>query len=93
MNCSWVQGAFWGLTLGLVIGLVRFIWECSYGQTMCGEENSIPSIISKVHYLHFGIILFVIVCAICVVVSLSTEAIEDKYVSENLSRILSYVAF
>ena len=26
------QAAFWSLMLGLVIGMIRFIWETSYGQ-------------------------------------------------------------
>ncbi|KAK6192710.1 hypothetical protein SNE40_004136 [Patella caerulea] len=75
------QGAFWGLMVGLVAGLTRFIWEFSYSPVPCGEEeNDIrPDIISKVHYLHFGILLFGLVVIVAVIVSLLTAPIEDRY--------------
>ncbi|XP_013421875.1 sodium/glucose cotransporter 4 isoform X1 [Lingula anatina] len=76
------QGAFWGLMIGLVTGLARFIWEYSYGPAPpCGEtsDNPIPPIISKVHYLHFGILLFFISAIATIVISLLTKAIPDEY--------------
>ncbi|XP_076472931.1 sodium/glucose cotransporter 4-like [Babylonia areolata] len=74
-------GAFWGLMVGLVVGIVRFAWEYSYSPVPCGEEarDGRPDIISKVHYLHFGIILFVIVFVVTVVVSLLTKPIDEKH--------------
>ena len=75
------QGAFWALMVGLVVGIVRFAWEFAYPRVACGEEDPKPDIISKVHYLHFGIILFAITFIVAVVVSLFTKAIPDKYVS------------
>ena len=56
-----MKGAFWGLILGLVIGMVRFVWQFSYKDSPCGIFNSLdsrPELLSKVHYLHFAIILF-----------------------------------
>jgi len=38
-------------------------------------------IITKVHYLHFGCILFVIVCIVTTVISLLTKPIDEKHVS------------
>lgn len=69
--------------VGLVVGLIRFIWEYSYTVPPCGEEedDNRPAIISKVHYLHFGIILFGICFIVTVVISLLTKPIEDKHVS------------
>ena len=80
------QGAFWGLMVGLAVGLIRFIWEYAYKTVPCGEEDQDgrPDIISKVHYLHFGILLFVIVTVVTVVVSLVTEPIDDIHVSPAL---------
>ncbi|XP_014772047.1 sodium/glucose cotransporter 4 [Octopus bimaculoides] len=66
-------GAFVGLMSGLFIGLLRFIWEFSYANVPCGEEGSRPSIITDVHYLHFGLILFGIVIFITVAVSLVSK--------------------
>ena len=39
-----------------------------------------PSIISKVHFLHFGIILFVITCTASWIISLLTAPIPYKYI-------------
>ncbi|XP_076453048.1 sodium/glucose cotransporter 4-like isoform X2 [Babylonia areolata] len=72
-------GAFWGLMVGLVVGLVRFIWEYVYPAVPCGEEarDEKPDVISKVHYLHFGILLCGITTIVTVLVSLLTEPIDD----------------
>ncbi|KAH3890698.1 sodium/glucose cotransporter 4-like [Dreissena polymorpha] len=72
-------GAFWGLMVGLVTGLVRFAWEYSYSVPPCGEEakDTRPSIIKDVHYLHFGCILFGICVIVTVVISLLTKPIDD----------------
>jgi Na+/proline symporter len=79
------KGAFWGLMCGLVIGMIRFIMEFSYKVPPCGslEEDPRPAIISKVHYLHFAIILFIIVCAVTIGISLATEAIDKIHVRYN----------
>jgi SSS family transporter len=73
------KGAFWGLMIGLLIGLIRFVWEYSYKNYPCGEEHmsAKPDIVSKVHYLHFGVILFAIVVAVTVTISLLTAPIAD----------------
>jgi SSS family transporter len=75
------KGAFWGLILGLCIGVTRFDWEYSYTNYPCGEseKSSKPDIISKVHYLHFGIILFVIVFVTTIIISLMTAPIDDVH--------------
>lgn len=75
------KGAFWGLMSGLIIGLIRFSFEFAYTVPPCADKlpDPRPSIISKVHYLHFGCILFVIVCIITTVISLLTEPIAEKH--------------
>ncbi|XP_067649722.1 sodium/glucose cotransporter 4-like [Haliotis asinina] len=72
-------GAFWGLMVGLVTGLIRFAWEYSYSPTPCGvtSDNPMPDILSKVHYLHFGCILFVITIIVTIIISLLTKPIDD----------------
>ena len=56
--------------------MIRFVLEFSYVGLMpdclTGEPDPTPSVIADVHYLHFGIILFVIVFVVTVVVSLAT---------------------
>lgn len=39
-----------------------------------------PSVISKVHFLHFGIILFIITCSASWIISLLTAPIPYKYI-------------
>uniref|UniRef100_A0A3Q2Q387 Sodium/glucose cotransporter 1 n=1 Tax=Fundulus heteroclitus TaxID=8078 RepID=A0A3Q2Q387_FUNHE len=73
------SGAFYGLTIGLVIGLSRMITEFIYGTGSCVEPSDCPTIICGVHYLYFGMILFVISCIIIVGVSLITKPIDDKH--------------
>lgn len=67
------QGAFFGLMLGLVVGMIRFIWEFSYPNAPCGEDDPRPAIIANVHYLHFGIILFVITIIGTIIISILTK--------------------
>uniref|UniRef100_UPI00358F909C sodium/glucose cotransporter 1-like n=1 Tax=Myxine glutinosa TaxID=7769 RepID=UPI00358F909C len=73
------QGAFWGLVLGLFVGLARLITEFAYGTGSCVEKTNCPTIICGVHYLYFAIILFIITCIITVVISLLTPPIDEKH--------------
>ncbi|XP_034954509.1 sodium/glucose cotransporter 1 [Zootoca vivipara] len=73
------QGAFWGLVLGLLIGLSRMITEFAYGTGSCAEPSNCPDIICKVHYLYFAIILFVISIIIILTVSYMTKPIDDVH--------------
>ncbi|XP_067934509.1 sodium/glucose cotransporter 4-like [Watersipora subatra] len=76
------EGAFWGLMTGFVVGLIRFLLQYAvYPQPPpCGsdEENKVPDIVHKVHYLHFGCILFVITFIVTIVVSLLTKPINPR---------------
>ncbi|GFN97835.1 sodium/glucose cotransporter [Plakobranchus ocellatus] len=74
-------GSFYGLMVGLVVGIIRFAWEYSYERYPCGEDykSDKPDIISKVHYLHFGILLYGIVTIVTIVVSLLTPPIDDVH--------------
>lgn len=89
------KGAFWGLIIGLGVGLTRFIWEFSYESPPCGKSylDKRPAIISKVHYLHFGIILFVITCASSWTISLLTKPIPDKYVRIFFLNFLNFLIY
>lgn len=75
-------GAFWGLMIGLLTGMIRFIWQFSFSEPPCAKSDldKRPAIISKVHYLHFGVLLFIITCISTWVISILTEPIPDKYI-------------
>ncbi|XP_045172321.2 sodium/glucose cotransporter 4-like [Mercenaria mercenaria] len=73
------QGAFWGLVVGFAVGLIRMGLDFGYGSLGCGEEDSRPLVISKIHFLHFTIILFLISLIVTILISLCTSPIEDKH--------------
>ncbi|XP_063336753.1 sodium/glucose cotransporter 1-like isoform X1 [Pelmatolapia mariae] len=72
-------GAFYGLIIGLCIGLSRMITEFIYGTGSCAIPSNCPTIICGVHYLYFGLILFVISGIVMLAVSLMTKPIDDKH--------------
>ncbi|XP_055329529.1 sodium/glucose cotransporter 4-like [Paramacrobiotus metropolitanus] len=73
------KGAFWGLIVGLMLGIVRFILEFFvYPSVPCGEIDRRPSIIKDIHYLHFGLILFLLCVCVIVSVSLLTESPDQR---------------
>nr|XP_033812445.1 sodium/glucose cotransporter 1 [Geotrypetes seraphini] len=73
------QGAFWGLVIGLLIGLSRMFTEFAYGTGSCVKPSNCPTIICGVHYLYFALILFGASSIIVLGVSLLTPRIEDKH--------------
>ncbi|XP_072809112.1 sodium/glucose cotransporter 1-like isoform X1 [Vicugna pacos] len=73
------QGAFWGLTSGLLIGFCRMVSEFSYGTWSCLANDKCPLIICSMHYLYFAIILFTISLFTVLGISLLTDRIPDKH--------------
>lgn len=76
------KGAFYGLIIGLSVGLVRSIIELSYPSKPCAlksEENR-PAFLTAIHYLHFRFILFFLTIFVAWTVSLLTKPIPDKYI-------------
>ena len=77
-------GAFWGLMVGLVIGLIRFGLEFGYTIPPCGSSEPKPpdwwySWVGNIHYLHFGIILFGISGIVSIIISLVTPPIPEEH--------------
>lgn len=68
--CS--QGAFWGLMVGLVVGVCRMVLEFAFPPLRCGVEDSAPAVLRGVHYLHFAILLCGLTATVIVAVSLLT---------------------
>ncbi|KAL6472704.1 hypothetical protein MHYP_G00188920 [Metynnis hypsauchen] len=73
------QGAFYGLLIGLAIGLSRMITEFAYGTGSCVQPSNCPDIICGVHYLYFGLILFGVSLIVVLGISLMTKPIDDKH--------------
>ncbi|ERE82869.1 sodium/glucose cotransporter 4 [Cricetulus griseus] len=74
-------GAFWGLTFGLAVGIVRMILEFSYPAPACGEVDRRPAVLKDVHYLYFALLLCGLSAIITVLISFCTEPIPDEKAS------------
>uniref|UniRef100_A0A673N908 Sodium/glucose cotransporter 1 n=1 Tax=Sinocyclocheilus rhinocerous TaxID=307959 RepID=A0A673N908_9TELE len=76
-------GAFYGLCIGLLVGLARMITEFAYGTGSCVSPSHCPTIICGVHYLYFALIIFGLSCILILGISLMTKPIDDKHVSSS----------
>uniref|UniRef100_A0A671RCT4 Sodium/glucose cotransporter 1 n=1 Tax=Sinocyclocheilus anshuiensis TaxID=1608454 RepID=A0A671RCT4_9TELE len=72
-------GAFYGLCIGLLVGLARMITEFAYDTGSCVSPSNCPTIICGVHYLYFALILFSLSCILILGISLMTKPIDDKH--------------
>uniref|UniRef100_A0A8C5SWW8 Sodium/myo-inositol cotransporter 2 n=1 Tax=Laticauda laticaudata TaxID=8630 RepID=A0A8C5SWW8_LATLA len=96
LGCFWKRtnekGAFCGLLVGMMMGLIRMVLDFVYLQPGCGESDDRPAVVKYVHYLYFSMILGVITLIVVVAVSLLTEpppeemvcALENKLVPFSL---------
>ncbi|XP_014072087.1 sodium/glucose cotransporter 4 [Salmo salar] len=73
------QGAFWGLIVGLAVGLVQMVLVFVYGTPSCGEIDIRPAFIRDVHYLYFALILLALTGLVITAVSLCTPAIPEHH--------------
>lgn len=67
------KGAFCGLMTGLVIGVVRMILDFAYQEPECGSPDERPAIVSRLHYMYFAMLLFLLTGLIDIVISWLTE--------------------
>ncbi|XP_077984826.1 sodium/mannose cotransporter SLC5A10-like [Glandiceps talaboti] len=66
-------GTFWGLMIGLVLGLTRMVLSFVYEGPGCDQPDTRPAFLSQIHYLHFAIILFVVAFVVIIGISLLTK--------------------
>ncbi|KAM4896060.1 sodium/glucose cotransporter 4-like [Sylvia borin] len=71
-------GAFWGLMIGLAVGVVRMVMDLVYTVPSCGEEDRRPAVLKDVHYLYFALILCALTAIVTVVISLCTPPIPEE---------------
>uniref|UniRef100_A0A8C0J939 Sodium/mannose cotransporter SLC5A10 n=1 Tax=Chelonoidis abingdonii TaxID=106734 RepID=A0A8C0J939_CHEAB len=75
------QGAFWGLMLGLALGLARMGLEFAYPSPRCGVPDERPALVKDVHYLHFAILLCALTAGAVVGISLLSRPPSDLQVA------------
>uniref|UniRef100_A0AAY5EJW9 Sodium/mannose cotransporter SLC5A10 n=1 Tax=Electrophorus electricus TaxID=8005 RepID=A0AAY5EJW9_ELEEL len=76
-------GAFWGLMVGLAVGVTRMVLEFAFPPPRCGVFDPAPSVLRSVHYLHFAIILCALTAIVVAVVSLLTPPPTDELVRQT----------
>lgn len=62
------------------MGLCRMIPEFWFGTGSCVYPSSCPFLVCGVHYLHFGILLFLCTSVLVLLVSCCTRPIDDRHV-------------
>ena len=67
------RGAFAGLMIGFVFGLLRMILEFSKQPPLCGEKDTRFWFIRNIHFMYYALFLFWLTFFTCVIVSLCTE--------------------
>ncbi|KAI0223188.1 Sodium/myo-inositol cotransporter [Lamellibrachia satsuma] len=72
------QGAFWALMVGLVMGVTRMLLDFIYVEPLCGQLDTRPAIVAKVHYMYFAMLLFATTCSTMVIISLLTKPPADN---------------
>lgn len=78
-----LQGAFWGLMAGLVLGLARMGLELAHPTPHCGVPDRRPWLLADLHYLHFAALLCAITGAVVVGGSLMTPPPPSDRVSRT----------
>ncbi|NXY57371.1 SC5AB protein, partial [Callaeas wilsoni] len=85
LGCFWKRanekGAFWGLVVGLLLGVIRLVLDFVYPEPQCGEPDGRPGVIKYMHYLYFSMVLAAISTLIVLVVSLATEPPAPEMIS------------
>ena len=76
------MGAFSGLMIGLIVGVIRMTLDFIYTEPRCGEVDMRPRIL-HLHYMYFALLLFALTGMIMVVVSLCTKPPTDKQVTRT----------
>ena len=71
------------MIVGFIVGAIRMILDFTNLEPRCGEEDTRPSIIAKVHYMYFALILFWITVITIVVISLFTKPMKEGNVSKT----------
>ncbi|XP_071088199.1 sodium/glucose cotransporter 4-like [Haliotis cracherodii] len=74
-NRTTEPGAFWGLMISLVAGVIRMGMDFSYPAPFCGSDDvdNRPVVLSKIGFLHFAIILSGVSVLSTVIISLLTK--------------------
>lgn len=86
-----LQGAFWGLVIGLLVGCTRMLLDFIYPAPLCYEDDDRPSVLKNVHYLYFSTMLSFLTLVVVVVISLATDEPKPEQVSSKSELVLGLI--
>lgn len=78
--CLRIQGAFWGLMMGLC-RMVPVFW---FRTSSCIFPSNCPFLVCGIHYLYFAIVLFVCTSVLVLLVIYCTKPIDHQHVRDLL---------
>ncbi|NXO55972.1 SC5AB protein, partial [Aramus guarauna] len=85
LGCFWKRanekGAFWGLVIGLLLGVIRLVLDFIYPEPQCDETDLRPGVVKYMHYLYFSMVLAAISTLTVLVVSMVTEPPSEEMIS------------
>ncbi|XP_062603664.1 sodium/mannose cotransporter SLC5A10-like [Saccostrea cucullata] len=64
------KGAFWGMLVGQISGLIRMVLDFVYPSPGCGEPDNRPAVVAKVHFTYFAALILILTALVVIVVSL-----------------------
>lgn len=68
-----LQGVFWGLLIGYLVGLIRMVLDFVYLFFGCGKEDDCLGVIKYIYFIYFFVIFLVLVVVIILLVSFVIE--------------------
>ncbi|KAJ8300675.1 hypothetical protein KUTeg_022194 [Tegillarca granosa] len=77
-------GAFWGILIGHLCGVIRMIIDFSFPSPDCDQPDLRPTVLSRVHYTYFGPLLLVLTSFSILVISYLTTPMEKDKVGASL---------
>ena len=78
-----MQGAFYGMMLGFVLGISRMICDFAYTEPECGKPDERPGFV-KLNFMYFALIMFVVTSLCIAVLSFFGEKPTGNMVSLSL---------
>ncbi|XP_053407385.1 sodium/glucose cotransporter 4-like [Mercenaria mercenaria] len=77
-NRTTEQGAFYGIVIANAFGLIRLILEVVYPVPNCGEVDTRPDFLSKVHSFYYSEMIMLLQFVLTVVISLCTKPRSEE---------------
>lgn len=84
-----VKGAFWGVLAGQATGITRLVLDFLYPAPGCGEEDTRPAIVARVHFTYFSVIVLAVTATVAMAVSFTTHAQPKEAVSKRQASSMS----